>query len=41
MQNTRIEAVTEKTLVLGIDDGSETHYANDKKEGCASIERIK
>ena len=27
MQNTRIEAITEKTLVLGIDAGSETHYA--------------
>lgn len=26
-QNTRIEAITEKTLVLGIDVGSETHYA--------------
>lgn len=26
-QNTKIEAITEKTLVLGIDVGSETHYA--------------
>ncbi len=26
-QNAKIEAITEKTLVLGIDVGSETHYA--------------
>lgn len=26
-QNTKIEAVTEKTLVVGIDVGSEFHYA--------------
>ncbi len=26
-QNTKIEAITQKTLVLGIDVGSETHYA--------------
>ena len=26
-QNKKIEAVTEKTLVIGIDVGSETHYA--------------
>ena len=26
-QNAKIEAITEKTLVLGIDIGSETHYA--------------
>ena len=26
-QNTKIEAITETTLVLGIDVGSETHYA--------------
>lgn len=26
-QNTKIEAITEKTLVLAIDIGSETHYA--------------
>ena len=26
-QNAKIEAITEKTLVLGIDAGSETHYA--------------
>lgn len=26
-QNPKIEAITEKTLVLGIDVGSETHYA--------------
>ena len=25
-QNAKIEAITEKTLVLGIDVGSETHY---------------
>ena len=27
IQNAKIEAITEKTLVLGIDVGSETHYA--------------
>ena len=26
-QNAKIEAITEKTLVLGIDVGSETHYS--------------
>ena len=26
-QNAKIKAITEKTLVLGIDVGSETHYA--------------
>ena len=26
-QNAKIEAITENTLVLGIDIGSETHYA--------------
>ena len=26
-QNKKIEAITEKTLVIGIDVGSETHYA--------------
>ena len=26
-QNAKIEAITEKTLILGIDVGSETHYA--------------
>lgn len=26
-QNAKIEAITEKTLLLGIDVGSETHYA--------------
>ncbi len=26
-QNRKIEAITEKTLVIGIDVGSETHYA--------------
>ena len=26
-QNVKIEAITENTLVLGIDIGSETHYA--------------
>ena len=26
-QNAKIEAITEKALVLGIDVGSETHYA--------------
>ena len=26
-QNAKIEAITEKTLVLGIDVGSEMHYA--------------
>ena len=26
-QNAKIEVITEKTLVLGIDVGSETHYA--------------
>ena len=26
-QNAKIEAITETTLVLGIDVGSETHYA--------------
>ena len=26
-QNAKIEAITEKTLVLGIDVGSKTHYA--------------
>ncbi len=26
-QNKKIEAITEKTLVVGIDVGSETHYA--------------
>ena len=26
-QNAKIEAITEKTLVLGIDVGSETYYA--------------
>ena len=26
-QNAKIEAITEKTLVIGIDVGSETHYA--------------
>ena len=26
-QNAKIETITEKTLVLGIDVGSETHYA--------------
>ncbi len=26
-QNTKIEAITETTLVLGIDVGSETHFA--------------
>lgn len=26
-QNKKIEAVTEKTLVIGIDVGSETHFA--------------
>ena len=27
IQNAKIEAITEKTLVLGIDVGSEMHYA--------------
>lgn len=27
-QNAKIEAITEKTLVLGIDVGSEMHYAS-------------
>lgn len=27
-QNAKIEAITEKTLVLGIDVGSETHYTS-------------
>ena len=26
-QNAKIEAITEKTLILGIDVGNETHYA--------------
>lgn len=26
-QNTKIKSITEKTLVVGIDVGSETHYA--------------
>ncbi len=26
-QNAKIEAITEKTLIIGIDVGSETHYA--------------
>lgn len=26
-QNAKIESITEKTLVLGIDVGNETHYA--------------
>ena len=27
-QNKKIEAITENTLVIGIDVGSETHYAS-------------
>ena len=26
-QNAKIESITEKTLIVGIDVGSETHYA--------------
>ena len=26
-QNAKIEAITEKTMIIGIDVGSETHYA--------------
>ena len=38
-QNAKIEAITEKTLVLGIDVGSETHYARAFDTEESSIQR--
>ena len=32
-QNAKIEAITEKTLVLGIDVGSETHRSEERRVG--------
>ena len=40
-QNAKIEAITEKTLVLGIDVGSETHYARAFDYGTGSIQKVK
>ena len=39
-QNAKIEAITEKTLVLGIDVGSETHYARAFDYGTGSIQLV-
>ena len=39
-QNAKIEAITEKTLVLGIDVGSEMHYARAFDYGTGSIQLV-
>ena len=31
-QNAKIKSITEKTLIVGIDVGSETHYARARSE---------
>ena len=42
-QNTKIKSITEKTLVVGIDVGSETHYViiqvfTDMRRECLTLE---
>ena len=40
-QNAKIASITEKTLVLGIDVGSETHYARAFDWRIMSIQKLR